>query len=81
LEDKVQTLVSFYLLNKMLRYVGIILLVEFSKYLESFSRSYDMIRRKIYMIKPAWLTFLLNHRVHRLRASVCLSVMRAIRIE
>ena len=30
----VQTLVSFYLLNKMLRCVGIILLVEFSKYLK-----------------------------------------------
>jgi len=37
LEDEVQTLVSFYLLNKMLQRVGIILLVEFSKYLESFS--------------------------------------------
>jgi len=36
LADSVQTLVSFYLLNKMLRLVGIILLVGLSKYLESF---------------------------------------------
>ena len=33
---KVQTIISFYLLNKMLRCVAIILLVELSKYLESF---------------------------------------------
>jgi len=37
LADKVQILISFYLLSKMLRYVGIIMLVEFSKHLESFS--------------------------------------------
>jgi len=37
LADKVQTLLSFYILNKMLQCVGIILMVEFSKYLESFS--------------------------------------------
>jgi len=37
LADKVQTLISFYLLNKTLRCVGIVLLVELSKYLESFS--------------------------------------------
>jgi len=37
LADKVQTFISFYLLNTMLKYVGIILLVEFLKYLESFS--------------------------------------------
>ncbi len=42
--DKVQTLISFYLLNKMLRYVGIILLVEFSKYLERFSMIWSGIR-------------------------------------
>src|SRR6218665_3586947 len=36
-QQSLQTFVSFYLLNKMLRNVGIILLVEFSKYLESFS--------------------------------------------
>ena len=40
----VQTLVSFYLLNKLLRCVGIILLVEFSKYLESFSMIWSGIR-------------------------------------
>jgi len=33
-----QTFVSFYLLNKMLQNIGIILLVQFSEYLESFSR-------------------------------------------
>src|SRR6218665_3329038 len=32
-----QTFVSFYLLNKMSRNVGIVWLVQFSKYLESFS--------------------------------------------
>jgi len=37
LGDKVQTLISFHPLNKMLRCVEIILLVEFFKYLESFS--------------------------------------------
>jgi len=37
LAHKVKALVSFYLLNKMLRYVEIILIVQFSKYLESFS--------------------------------------------
>jgi len=37
LAEKVQTLISFYLLSDMLRCVGIIVLVEFSKYLESFS--------------------------------------------
>jgi len=37
LADKVQTLVSFYPLNKISQYIGTILLVEFSKYLESFS--------------------------------------------
>jgi len=37
LADKVQALISFYLLNKMLLHVGIIFLVEFYKYLESFS--------------------------------------------
>jgi len=41
----VQTLVSFYLLNKMPWCAGIKLLVKFSKYLESFST----IRHKIYM--------------------------------
>jgi len=37
LADKVQTLISFYQLNEMLRCVGIIFLVEFAKCLESFS--------------------------------------------
>jgi len=37
LADKVQTLISFYLLNKMLRCVRIILLVELSKYFGNFS--------------------------------------------
>src|SRR6218665_3146621 len=37
LTDKVQTLISFYLLRKLLRYVGIVLLVEFFKHLERFS--------------------------------------------
>jgi len=37
LADKIQTLISFYLLNKNLWCVEIILLVELSKYLESFS--------------------------------------------
>jgi len=36
LADKVQRLISFYPLNKMLWCVGIIFLVEFSKYMESF---------------------------------------------
>ena len=36
-QQSVQTLVSFYLLNKVLRCIGVILLVEFSKYPESFS--------------------------------------------
>src|SRR6218665_2662826 len=36
-QQSLQTFVSFYLLNKMSRNVGIILLVQFSKYLESFS--------------------------------------------
>ena len=36
-QQSVQTLIAFYLLNKMLRCVGIIILVEFSIYLESFS--------------------------------------------
>ena len=40
--------IFFYLLNKMLRNVGIILLVQLSKYLESFSMI-KMIRHKIYM--------------------------------
>jgi len=34
--DKVQILMSLYLLNKILGCIGIILLVEFSKYLECF---------------------------------------------
>ena len=33
---KVQTLVSFYLLNKILRCFAILLLIDFSKYLGSF---------------------------------------------
>jgi len=37
LADSVQTHISFYLLNKMLWCVGIVLLVELPKYLESFS--------------------------------------------
>jgi len=48
LEDKVQTLVSFNLLNKMSRNVRLILLVHFSKHLESFS----MIRSGIRYIGP-----------------------------
>src|SRR6218665_1875728 len=36
-QQSLQTFVSFYLLNKMLWNVGIILLVQFSEYLESFS--------------------------------------------
>jgi len=40
-----QKLISFYLLNKMLRYVGNIFLVELSKYLKSFID--DMIKNKI----------------------------------
>ena len=38
------TFVSFYLLNKMLRNVGIILLVQFSKHLETFSMIWSGIR-------------------------------------
>src|SRR6218665_2673470 len=41
LTDKVQTLIFFYLLNKMLRCVGLKFLVEFSNNLESFSMIYD----------------------------------------
>jgi len=37
LTDKVQTLESFYLLNKMLRCFGLKFLVDLSNYLESFS--------------------------------------------
>ena len=37
-------LISFYLLKKMLRYVGILFLVEFSKYLESFIMIWPRIR-------------------------------------
>jgi len=36
LAESVQTLLSFYLVNKMFWCVGIILLVEFSTYLEKF---------------------------------------------
>ena len=39
-----QTFVSFYLLNKMLRNVGLVLLVQFSEHLESFSRIWSGIR-------------------------------------
>ena len=45
-QQSLQTFVSFYLLNKMLRNVGIILLVQFSKYLESFSMIWSGIRYK-----------------------------------
>jgi len=38
LADEVHTLISFYLLNKMLWCVGIIFMIEFSKYLGSFSK-------------------------------------------
>src|SRR6218665_3226362 len=59
LADKVQTLISFYLLNKMLQCVGIVFLVEFSKYLESFS----IMTRHFIAHKQFGLYFLLNHRV------------------
>jgi len=49
LADKVQALISFYLLNKMLGHVGIIFVVELSKYLESFSIIDQLFRHKIYM--------------------------------
>jgi len=47
-QQSVQTLVSFDLLNKMLRYVGIILPVEFSKK-KSVKFYYNMNRHKKYM--------------------------------
>jgi len=37
LADKVQTLISFQLLDTLLRCVGIVFLVQFSKYLQSLS--------------------------------------------
>src|SRR6218665_2767860 len=43
-QQSLQTCVSFYLLNKMLRNVGIILLVQFAKYLESFRMISSVIR-------------------------------------
>jgi len=43
-QQSLQTCVSFYLLNKMLRNVGIILVVQFSDYLESFSMIWSDIR-------------------------------------
>jgi len=43
-QQPLQTSVSFYLLNKMLRNVGIILLFQFSEYLESLSMIWSGIR-------------------------------------
>ena len=43
-QQSLQTFISLYLLTKMLRNVGIILLVQFSKYLESFSMTWSGIR-------------------------------------
>jgi len=43
-QQSLQTFVSFYLLNKMLLNVGIVLLIQFSKYLESFSIIWSGIR-------------------------------------
>jgi len=43
-QQSLQTFVSFYLLNKMLRSAGIILLVQFSEYLENFSMIWSGIR-------------------------------------
>ena len=59
-QQSVQTTVSFYLLNKILRYVGIVLLVAFSVYLESFSMVWSGIR---YIWKNSLAYILLNQRV------------------
>jgi len=54
LADNARTLISFYLFNKMLWYVGILLLVEFSKCLESFRMIWSGIS---YVWQTIWLTF------------------------
>jgi len=43
-QQSVQTFISFCLLNKVLRFLGIVMLVEFSKYLGSFSMIWSGIR-------------------------------------
>jgi len=57
--DKVQTLISLYLLNKMLWCIEIIFLVEFFNYLEKFW--YNMVMHKLYDINSL-AYFSLNHR-------------------
>jgi len=57
-QQSVRTLTSIYLLKKMLWCVGILLLVEFSKYLESFSMIKSGIRYIIYDINSGGLLFI-----------------------